>query len=122
MIARHTLDSDTVVNTLISINRSQCKLISDLYLKKNDITLEKSIDAVFPRPIALALNIWTKPLGEAAGYLLLNAPDDELFIYYISRLTKYFFKIKLLMIIKGISLFYFKNQYIIIIVIIIYFI
>jgi len=83
-------DSDTVVNTLISINRSQCKLISDLYLKKNDITLEKSIDAVFPRPIALALNIWTKPLGEAVGYLLLNAPDDEFIIYYISRLDKVF--------------------------------
>jgi len=83
-------DSDTIINTLISKNRSQCKLISDLYLKKNNISLEKSINNVFPKPIALALNIWIKPIGEAVGYLLLNAPSDEFIIYYISRFDKVF--------------------------------
>jgi len=51
-------DTDTIITTLCSINREQCKVVADSYFKSNGSTLESAINAILPKSIATALNLW----------------------------------------------------------------
>ena len=83
-------DADLIVTTLCRINRAQCKVIAASYYKANGSSLENAINSVLPKSIAIALNLWILPIGDAFSYLLSNSPDDDNIVYYIAQYDKVF--------------------------------
>jgi len=83
-------DADLVITTLCCTSREQCKVIASNYHKANGSSLENAINSVLPKSIAIALNLWILPIGDAFTYLLSNTPDNENIVYYIAQYDKVF--------------------------------